>query len=128
MPTCTRDSFAANSACYRNFSFQMRASIQIYYNSLELAAVGGTSYTLGSGGTLEAAARCLTGLTGNPFVAPSVYYLEIHYNNAVAAGASPASTPATLATAIACNANFSEADLAAQMLHLTCSLGKHTGT
>lgn len=124
-PTCTRATFVSGSPCYKNFNFQERASILIYYNSLELAALGGTSYTLGSGGTLEAAAQCLVNLAANPFVSPSVYYLLVAYNNAVSAGAVPASTQSALATAIACNKLFSSADLAAQMLHLACSLGRH---
>ena len=124
-PTCTRDSFVAGTACFKNFNFQERASILIYLNAIELAELGGTDYTLGSGGTLEDAAQCLVNLAGNPFVSPSVYYLLVAANNATAAGATIPATQAAYAEAIACNKLFSMADLAAQMLHLACSLGVH---
>ena len=130
MPTCTKAAFTAGTACYRNFSAQERASIQIYFNALELAAVGGTDYTaeLGSGGQLEADSICYRDFVDNIFQAPTPYALLVAYNNAVAAGATPAATVPLLAAAIACNKNFPEADLAAQQLQLLCKLGKHTGT
>lgn len=124
-PSCSKALFAAGTACYRNFNAHERASIKIYFNALELAANGGTSYTLGSGGTLEAAAICYRDFDDNIFQAPTPCALLIAYNNAVSAGAAPASTQALLATAIACNKNFPEADLAAQMLQLECALGRH---
>ncbi len=114
----------AGVTCYRNFDSKERASIKIYYNSLELAANGGTAYTLGSGGTLEAASVCYQDFDDNPFQVPSVYALLIAYNNAVSAGAVPAATQAELAAAIACNQNFPTASLAAQQLQLTCALGR----
>jgi hypothetical protein len=127
MPTCTKAAFIAGTACYRNFSAQERASIQIYFNALELEAIGGTDYRdgLGSGGTLENAAICYRDFVDNIFQAPTPYALLVAYNNAVAAGASPADTVSALATAIACNKNFPEADLAAQQLQLLCELGQH---
>lgn len=128
MPTCTRASFVANSVCYQQFNRHQRISIKIYLNALELAAVGGTNYTLGSGGTLETASVCLQNLPGQENCPPSIYDLLIANNNAVAAGASPAETQTLLATAIQCNQNFPESDLYAQLLQLQCELGKHTGT
>jgi len=124
-PECSKALFSAGAACYRNFNARERASIQIYFNSLELAANGGTSYTLGSGGTLEAASICYRDFDDNTFQAPTPYALLVAYNNAVSAGATPASTVSALATAIACNKNFPEADLAAQQLQLLCALGRH---
>jgi len=126
-PVCTVSSFIAGTPCYQNFNSHQRASIWIYYAAAELEAIGGTDYRdeLGSGGQLESDSTCFKNLPGNPFVSPSIYYLLIGLNNAVAAGASVADTNSDLASAIACNQNFPEADLAAQMLLLTCLLGAH---
>ena len=123
-PVCTVDNFATAITCYKNFTLEQRKAILIYFNSLELAAIGGTSYTLGSEGTLQEAAKCYKNLNlQSPH--PDLEYLVIAYNNAVNAGATPASTPETLAEAIACNRLFSPADHAAQQLLLTCQLGYH---
>ena len=124
-PVCTRASLVANSVCFRSFNAQERAALLIYLNSRELAALGGTNYTLTSGGTLEAAAVCLKYLPGQKFRSPSIYELLIASNSAVAAGAVFASTQTALAAAIACNKNFPEDDLMAQMLQLLCDLGVH---
>lgn len=126
-PTCTVSSFLSGTACFNNFTFSERASLWIYYAAQELEALGGTDYRdeLGSGGTLQAAAVCFKNLTGNPFVAPSPYYLLIAANNAETAGASPVTSVSDLAIAIECNKNFTEADKAAQMLYLSCELGTH---
>ncbi len=125
-PTCTLDTLVTGATCFFNFNAQDRAALQIYFNSLELTANGGTSYTLGSGGTLEEAAKCYRNFGANsPFQPPSPYLLAIQYANAVSAGAVPASTPDTMATAIACLHNFPDADLAAMQLFLTCALGRH---
>lgn len=124
-PICTLDTLVASATCYFNFNAQDRAALQIYFDSLQLTAIGGTSYTLGSGGTLEEAAKCFRNFGANSlFQAPSPYRLAIAYNNAVAAGAVPASTKDTLATAIACLHNFPEADLTAMQLQLYCALGR----
>lgn len=122
-PTCSKSSLITSATCYFNFSSTERAAIQIYYDALQLAAIGGTSYTLVSGGTLIAAAICYRDFQ-IPFSSPSPYQLAIAYNNAVSAGASPAATQALLATAIACLANFPTADLTAMQLQLYCSLGR----
>lgn len=122
-PTCTKDTLIASATCYFNFNAQDRAAIQIYFDSLQLAAIGGTAYTLGSGGTLSADSICYRDFQ-SPFYAPTPYQLAVAYNNALAAGAAPASTNDTLATAIACLHNFPNADLTAMQLQLYCALGR----
>ena len=124
-PTCTQASFISGAACYFNFNAQDRAALLIYLNSLELAAIGGTAYTLGSSGTLSAASVCYRQLENNTFQAPSPYVLFINANNATSAGASVPATNTLLASAIACLKNFPEQDLAAMQLQLTCALGRH---
>jgi hypothetical protein len=98
----------------------------IYFNVLELAAIGGANYSaqIGAGGTLQDDSECYRHLD-NPTCPPSAYRLIIARNNAVNAGASPAATNDLLAEAIACNVDFSMADKAAQLLFLECSLGRH---
>lgn len=123
-PTCTKASLIAGATCYFSFSAHDRAALKIYFDSLQLAANGGTSYTLGSGGTLEAAAICYRDFA-NPFQPPSPYQLAIAYANSVSAGATPADTRDEMAAAIACLKNFPEADLAAMQLQLYCELGRN---
>lgn len=126
-PSCSRDTFVAASSCLQNFNASERTSLLIYFNALELAAIGGTNYNsgLGSGGTLETAARCLRDLPGLTAPVPTVWDLVVAKNSATSAGASVPSTNLLLATAIQCNVNFPMADKAAQILQLTCQLGRH---
>lgn len=123
-PTCSVSSFTTSGACYKNFSLEDRKSILIYFNSLELAAIGGTSYTLGGGGTLMPAATCYLNLLVESQT-PPIPYLVMAYNNAVNAGAAPATPGSGLEAAIACNSDFSPAQKAAQLILLTCQLGSH---
>jgi len=127
-PTCSVDSLIAGAACFKIYGTSERQSIQIYYNAAELAANGGTNYNaqLGSGGTLEAAATCYKNLT-REWCPPNEYDLVLAYNNAVSAGASVGAAGSdTLEIAIQCNKNFQPADKAAQILYLTCLLGRHS--
>jgi hypothetical protein len=125
-PTCTTAGFQSGAACFKPFSRSGRLSLLIYFNAIELAAIGGTNYTaqLGHSGTLMSASECFL-LLDNPVVIPSLPYLVIAYNNAVNAGGAPASTKAALSAAIACNIDFTFAQRAAQLLLLQCSLGSH---
>lgn len=124
-PTCTQASLITGATCYFNFNAQDRAAIRIYLNSLELAAMGGTNYTLVSGGTLSLASVCLRQLENQVFHAATPYELFINANNATAAGASVPDNVTDLAAAIACLKNFPEQDLAAMQLQLLCELGVH---
>lgn len=124
-PLCTQASIITGATCFFNFNAQDRAAIQIYLNSIELAAIGGTNYTLGSGGTLSLASVCLKQLENQVFRAPSPYEVFIQSNNATSAGASIPADPTAYAAAIACLKNFPEQDLAAMQLQLLCELGRH---
>jgi len=125
-PVCTVASLSSGAVCYKNYEMSERFAIMVYYMAAELAANGGTSYTIGSGGTLEDASVCYKNLTYQEYCVPSVYMLLIAYNNAVSAGASVAAGGSEeLATAIQCNKNFPPGDHAAQILFLTCALGRH---
>lgn len=127
-PVCTLASFATalETFNYKKFNAEERKSLMIYFNVLELAAIGGANYSaqIGAGGTLQDDSECYRHLD-NPTCPPSAYRLIIARNNAVNAGASPAATNDLLAEAIACNVDFSMADKAAQLLFLECSLGRH---
>lgn len=124
-PVCTQAALIEGAACYFNFDAQDRAALQIYLNALELEAIGGTNYTLVSGGTLSLASVCLKNLENNVFQAPSPYQVFINANNATRAGASVPDNVTDLAAAIACLHNFPESDLAAMQLQLLCELGQH---
>jgi len=122
-PTCDKDTLVSAANCFFNFSAHDRAALQIYFDSLQLTAIGGTAYTLGSGGTLSLASICYRDFQ-SPFQPATPYELAIAYANAVSAGAAPASTPDTMATAIACLNPFPDADLTAMQLQLYCALGR----
>ncbi len=97
----------------------------VYFNVLELAALGGTNYTaqLGGTGTLQLAAAC--NLTLDP-TQQELALLLINMNNANDAGsASIPATQAQLADAIACLKNQPPAMLDAMYLTVQCLLGRH---
>jgi hypothetical protein len=127
-PTCTVAQFTSSAIapCLKKFDRTERLSLLIYFNALELAAIGGTNYNaqLGHAGTLMTSAECYKQELSkqNPVVIPSIPYLVIAYNNAINAGASVATD---LTAAIACNKDFTLQQKAAQALLLACSLGSH---
>ena len=127
-PTCTVDTFVTAARCFKTFDAASRMSLLIYFNALELAAIGRTNYNgqLGNNGTLENDSKCYRNLgDDNPAQVPSPYDLVIASNAATTAGATVPTSTSDLAAAIACNKNFSTADKAAQMLNLACKLGVH---
>ena len=130
-PTCTVAQFTSSSIapCLKNFNRSERLSLLIYFNALELDAIGGTNYNaqLGHAGSLMTAAECYREELAfqNPVVIPSIPYLVIAFNNATNAGGAPASTKPLLAEAIACNNDFTLQQKAAQALLLACALGSH---
>ena len=95
----------------------------IYFNVIELAALGGTNYTaeLGPSGTLVAAAACNDTLDPDQ---KELALLLINYNNAQDAG-SPATTPVAWSEAIKCLQNQPEGMLDSMLLHVQCLLGRH---
>lgn len=122
MPTCTVTSFQTAGACFKNLNESERAALKIYFNNLELTAIGGTAYTLAVDGTLLAAAVDYNRLTVDEM---EVAELVIAYNNAVAAGASPSTDIQVLSEAIKCVELFGERMKAQMQLLLDCKLGRH---
>jgi hypothetical protein len=121
---CTRDTFTDDVACLRSFNSQERKALMVYFNVLELAALGGTDYTeeLGPDGDLIADATCDVSLDPEQ---KALALLLINENNAGDAGATVPSTQATLAAAIKCLVNQPPAQLDAMALHVQCLLGRH---
>lgn len=120
-PTCTRASFITGGACFKQFHAQRRHALKLFFMSQQLAAIGGTAYTLGPAGTLNTAAAAYSTMNEEE---RDVARLVIEYNNAVEAGASITATQAALATSIACLENFTEPQLEAMELVLRCELGR----
>lgn len=125
-PVCTVNGFITSAACFKNFSSEQRKSLLIYFSVLELAAIGGTNYSaqMGSGGTLFSSSVCYENLLIEKYV-PPLPYLVIAFNNAVNAGAAPATTVTLLAEAIKCLSNHTPAQKDAMLLLLACQLGSH---
>lgn len=121
-PTCTRASLIDGGKCFANLNKKQKKAALIYFMAQELAAIGGTSYTLTAQGTLVTAAKQYLRFMPNNFENSQ---LVIAYNNAVAAGATPASTQATLQTAIACVENQGPLMMECMLLELLCELGRH---
>ncbi len=121
---CTRTTFVTDSACLGNFDAHERKALMVYFNVLELAALGGTDYTaqLGGTGTLAEAAAC--NLTLDPHQ-QELALLLINQGNADDAGATLPTTQVLLAEAIACLKNQPPAMLDAMYLTVQCLLGRH---
>ena len=121
-PVCTRASLIDGGKCFANLNESQQKAARIYFMALELAAIGGTTYTLTPQGTLAAAAKQYLRFMPNNFANSQ---LVIDYNNAVSAGASPASTQATLQTAIKCIEIQGPLMMECMILELLCELGRH---
>lgn len=121
---CTRAHFTDGVACLVPFDSHQRKALLVYYNVLELAALGGTNYIaqLGPTGTLQSAAAC--NLTLDP-TQQELALLLINQGNADDAGATLPATQIATADAIACLKNFPPAMLDAMYLTLQCLLGRH---
>lgn len=132
-PVCTVAQFTSSTiaASLGAMSRPQRLAAVIYFNALELTAIGGTNYSsnLGTSGSLMAAAKCIhqqlveQGLITIQY--PSIAQGVIAYNNAVNAGGAPASDVNLLSAAIVCLVNFTDAQKMAQYILLQCALGSH---
>ena len=91
--------------------------------SRQLAAIGGTDYTLTGDGTLNAAATEYCGFLADRD-ALAVAWLTIESNNATEAGATIPSTIDEIATEIKCLAQFPDWKLMLMELLLRCELGR----
>lgn len=121
-PTCTEASFETGGACFQNMNQSQRMAAILYFNSLELAANGGTSYTLGVNGTLLNAAKDYNRMSEDQI---QVAMVTIAYNNAVSAGGVPASAIQALQEQIKCIELFGPRMMQQMKLVLECQLGKH---
>ncbi len=120
---CTRETFMADTGCLKNFDAHERKVLALYFNILELAALGGTSYVgeLDNGDLVEDAA-CLNTLDPND---KELGYLLVQRNNADDAGATIPATQDTLSQAIACLKLQPMAMIDAMTLLVQCQLGRH---
>lgn len=121
---CTRATFTDDVACLNNFTANQRKALLIYFNVLELAALGGEDYTaeLGPSGTLATDSVCNATLDPHQ---RELANLMVNQNNASDAGATVPATTDGLATAIACLENQPAAMLDAMLLNVQCQLGRH---
>ncbi len=121
---CTRTTFTADVGCLKKFDSNERQALMIYFNVLELAALGGTDYTgeLGPSGDLALDSACDNTL--DP-LQKDLALLLINMNNASDAGATVPDTQDALAQAISCLKNFPPAMLDAMALNVQCLLGRH---
>jgi hypothetical protein len=121
---CTRATFTEDVACLKNFNSHQRLALLIYFNALELAALGGTDYTaqLGPDGELATDSACNLTLDSTQ---QELAELLISQNNASDAGATVPATNALLAEAIKCLQNQPPAMLSAMSKTLFCQLGRH---
>lgn len=125
MPTCTRASLISNSACFNGTRLSEHDQMvrRVYFDMLQLAALGGTNYSSAIS-TMAADANTLScGFQPDNFDAAE---LVIASNNATAAGAT-VPTGATLADAVKCLDNYTDYQLKQMQLLLYCKLGKGTG-
>lgn len=122
-PVCSQSSLITGGACLKNFNLHERRALKVYLMSKQLAAIGGTAYTLGPAGTLNTAAQGYCGLLQERD-ALAVSWLVIEKNNAVEAGATISSSNATLADEIKCLNNFPDWKLTLMELLLRCELGR----
>lgn len=121
---CTRATFTDDVACLLNFDANQRKALMIYFNVLELAALGGEDYTaeLGPDGTLATDSAC--NATLDP-LQKDLALLLVNQNNASDAGATVPTTNTGLAAAIACLSNYPAGMLDAMLLNVQCQLGRH---
>lgn len=121
VPICTRASYVEGWACLQTLNARQRKAFIVYVMSRQLAAIGGTDYTLGPDGTLNDAVACLVDLDKNQVTLAN---MVVENNNAVAAGADIPSDIQEIAEAIKCLENFEDNVLLRMQLHLRCSLGR----
>lgn len=122
MPTCTRATLISGAACFREpvLSLHEQQTRKVYFDLLQLAAIGGTDYSAAIA-TLAVDANTLTcGFQPSDFDGSA---MVIKYNNAVSAGAS-VPTGQSLAAAVKCLKNYSAFQLKQMQTLLDCQLGR----
>lgn len=122
-PTCTAAVLVEQNACLSQALFMPREQkcLKIYFNILELAALGGTDYSSVVASTLITDAVALADTMN--LAQRETALLAIQRNNAVAAGASVPTDPSQLKDGIKCFEDYP--DLDALVILLQCKLGVH---
>lgn len=119
MPTCNTDSLIASCSQFTNISPKNLQAQIVYVLMLELAALGGTSYTLDS--LNQTSGTALIGMDTPKLIAAE---LALDINNATAAGASVPGFQDRM-TQIACFMALDDQTLLRMKTFLLCQLGKH---
>lgn len=122
-PTCTEDSLVESNPCLSGNVFSPRDQmfVQVWFNILELQALGGTDYRSVVASTLIADANCLA--DNFDLSQYRTATLAVHRNNAVNAGATVPTDPNVLKDAIKCFEDYP--DPKNLILLLLCKLGSH---
>ena len=137
MPTCTVASLVEAFPCFQfpTTNDHKKMALLVYFNVLELAALGGTDYRETLTTTLVTASNIFQNLTNDQLgvgivgtAFPGVATLAINFNNATSAGATPSTNIQTLATATVGLNALTDRQLSQAYLLLQCKLGRHTGT
>jgi len=121
-PTCTRDGLVSSKACFSGTRLSKRQKLarRVYFDLLQLAAIGGTNY-LEAISTLNTDANSLScGFKPDDFDGAE---LAIAQNNASSAGAFLPTTDTALAAAVKCLEDYSDHQLKQMQLLLYCKLG-----
>lgn len=122
-PTCTRATLISGMSCLSGNLLSPHDKLvrRVYFDLLQLAAIGGTDYSADIPGMNVDANSLTCGFQPDNW---SSAELVIASNNATAAGASVPSTKDTLATAVRCLDNYTDEQLKAMQLLLYCKLGR----
>ena len=124
-PTCTYTSLIESFPCLAGplFTERQQLELRIWFNVLELQAIGGTDYRSTLVTTLLSDAVTFAGQADSSQLRTAL--LAINRNNAVAAGASPQSDPDDLFANVKCLQNVQRPKLDNIALMLMCKLGVH---
>lgn len=125
-PVCTQTTLVEGGNCISIFDAHRLKALKVYVMSRQLAAIGGTNYTLTSTGTLNEAATAFCGLQADRKLLNRAWTV-IEINNAREAGATISEDPDVLAENIECLENFPDWKLNLMELLLRCQLGRADG-
>lgn len=122
MPTCTRADLIADRACFSGTRLSEHDQLvrRVYFDLLQLAAIGGTDYSDDISGLNVDANTLSCGFQPDDFAASE---LVIASNNATAAGAT-VPDDIDLAAAVNCLKNYTDFQLKQMKLLLYCQLGE----
>jgi len=122
-PNCELSSLIDAGVCIKEFDRHRRKALKVFFMSRQLAAIGGTNYTLGPSGTLNTAAVEYCALSSNPDQL-NVAWITLEMNNALEAGATFETDKNSLSEEIRCLEQFPDWKLLLMELLLRCQLGR----